>query len=174
MRIETERLVLRSWQDADLDDLVALNGDPEVMRFFGFTMSREASAIMRGRLQGWDDALGVTFWRVGLREDDRFLGIAGLKPLTVPWPEPHDVEIGWRFARHAWGQGHASEAAAAALAVGLARWPRVMAQTNFANRASWRVMERIGMTRAETLDFDHPNYAEGHPLRPHIVYVKAR
>lgn len=169
--IATQRLTLRGWTPADLDDLAALNADPLVMRYFTATRSREESAVQLGRLRGWEDTRGVTFWRVARADDDRFLGIAGLKPLTVPWPAADDWEIGWSFMPHAWGHGYATEAAAAALAIGLARAPRVIAMTIQANAPSWRVMERLGMIRAPELDFDHPEVPEGHPQRPHIVYA---
>jgi RimJ/RimL family protein N-acetyltransferase len=42
------------------------------------------------------------------------------------------------------------------------------------NFPSWGLMERLGMRRNLALDFDHPDYAPGDPLRPHIVYEIAR
>jgi RimJ/RimL family protein N-acetyltransferase len=170
--ITTPRLILREWCDADLADLAAMNADPQVMRYFGKTMTVAESADMLDRLRGWSTDYGVTFWRVSRAADDGFLGMAGLKPLTVPWPVASDFEIGWRFAQPAWGHGYASEAAAAAMASGLQRWPRIIAMTVAANRPSWRVMERIGMARTPALDFDHPMLAVDHELRPHIVYTK--
>ena len=87
-------------------------------------------------------------------------------------PIEHDVEIGWRFDRDFWGKGYASEAARAALAHGLTdpAVPRIGSITVPSNRASWAVMERIGMTRAHDLDFDHPAVPLGHPLRRHVTY----
>jgi len=32
------------------------------------------------------------------------------------------------------------------------------------------VMERLGMRRDASGDFEHPNVPEGHPLRPHVLY----
>jgi ribosomal-protein-alanine N-acetyltransferase len=39
-----------------------------------------------------------------------------------------------------------------------------------ANRRSWQWMERLGMTRDSAEDFDHPRFAEGHPLCRHVLY----
>ena len=46
----------------------------------------------------------------------------------------------------------------------------VVAFTVPANQRSWRVMEKIGMTRNPADDFDHPCLPEGHPLRRHVLY----
>jgi RimJ/RimL family protein N-acetyltransferase len=82
------------------------------------------------------------------------------------------VEIGWRFAAHAWGNGYATEAASAVLAhafdeLGL---DALVSMTAVQNEPSRRVMERIGMTRDPVDDFDHPSIPEGHPLRRHVLY----
>lgn len=69
------------------------------------------------------------------------------------------------------GQGLATEAARAVLA---AEWERgtdtVYAITVPANRRSWGLMERLGMTRVEDGDFDHPDLAPDSPLRRHVLY----
>ena len=59
-----------------------------------------------------------------------------------------------------WGQGYATEAARAVLALVFGRFgqPVVASQTSEANRGSWRVMGRLGMERAEALDYDDPAY----------------
>lgn len=170
--LETDRLILRPWEERDRAAQRIMNADPEVMRYFEAPMTDAETDAHMERNAGWQRDLGFSFWATIRKADGLFLGICGLKPLTVPWPEPSDIEIGWRFAAHAWGQGYATEAARAALAFGLARAPRVIAMTNQANRPSWMVMERLGMRRVPELDFDHPNVSDGHSLRPHIVYVK--
>jgi RimJ/RimL family protein N-acetyltransferase len=48
--------------------------------------------------------------------------------------------------------------------------PTIVAITVPDNRASWTLMERIGMTRAADEDFEHPSLPEGHPLRLHRLY----
>jgi RimJ/RimL family protein N-acetyltransferase len=169
--IETERLLLRHWKKRDRAPFAALNADPEVMRFFHRPLTPEESNDNRERMEGWATRLGFTFWPVIRKADGAFLGVCGLKPITIPWPGPADLEIGWRFARAHWGQGFATEAAAAALALGLTRARRVIAMTAVGNVASRRVMERIGMSRAPELDFEHPDVPKGSPCRPHIVFA---
>jgi ribosomal-protein-alanine N-acetyltransferase len=80
--------------------------------------------------------------------------------------------VGWRLARHAWGQGIASEAARASVDDGFARidLDEILSFTAVGNVRSRAVMERLGMVRDEAGDFDHPSLPEGHPLRPHVLY----
>jgi ribosomal-protein-alanine N-acetyltransferase len=82
------------------------------------------------------------------------------------------VEIGWRLASDYWGFGYATEGARAVLAVafGELRLREVVALTFHLNVRSRRVMERLGMTRAPSDDFDHPSIPEGGRLRRHVLY----
>jgi RimJ/RimL family protein N-acetyltransferase len=91
-------------------------------------------------------------------------------------PVADDVEIGWRLREDAWGQGYATEAAAAVLAWAWANLPvdRIVSFTIPTNLASQRVMERIGMRRREDLDFAHPNFPADHQLSAHVAYAAQR
>jgi RimJ/RimL family protein N-acetyltransferase len=86
------------------------------------------------------------------------------------------IEIGWRFARAYWGQGYAFEAARALVDDGFGRlsFDEIVAFTVPANQRSWRLMERLGMTRDPAEDFDHPGVPRGHPLRGHVLYRQRR
>lgn len=170
--IETARLVLRPWRDADVDPLHALCMDPEVMRYLGPLQSREEVAQGLARQQGYQADKGYSFWPVERKEDGLFLGFCGLKPGAEGTPIENDVEIGWRLRADSWGKGYAREAAEASLAWAWAHLdaPEVVAITNIENTRSWGLMERLGMRRNEEEDFDHPALAEGDPLRRHIIY----
>jgi RimJ/RimL family protein N-acetyltransferase len=80
------------------------------------------------------------------------------------------VEVAWRVNRRYWGQGYATEAAAAAIADGFDRvgLKEIVAMTALGNTASVRVMECIGMSRS--IEFDHPSQPKGSLLRRHILY----
>jgi RimJ/RimL family protein N-acetyltransferase len=173
---ETDRLILRAFRETDRDPWAAMNADPEVMRHFPATLSRaEADGVM-DRVNEKIADTGVGFWALERKADGCFLGFAGLNrighenlPIYGEW------EVGWRLARHAWGQGYASEAGAFALdhgfqAMGLRR---ILAYTACTNSLSERVMQRLGMERRADMDFEHPAVPVGSPVRPHIVYVKA-
>ena len=79
------------------------------------------------------------------------------------------VEILWRLRPELWGRGLVTEAARAALTDGFAtqRFDEVLAFTIPENERSWRVMERLGMTRNPDDDFEHPLVPEGDPRRRH-------
>ncbi|HMF39142.1 MAG TPA: GNAT family N-acetyltransferase, partial [Polyangia bacterium] len=75
-----------------------------------------------------------------------------------------------------WNRGYATEGARAALAFGF-RWLQAAEIVSFTvplNVRSRRVMEKLGMRRSPADDFLHPLIAEGHPLRPHVLYRLAR
>jgi len=170
--IETDRLILRSWLPSDLDAWAALNADPEVMRYFPATLSREESAAMMARAQGHIEAHGFGAWVMERKADGVFLGFTGLSRLKPENPLHPGVEAGWRMARHAWGQGYVSEAAAAALKDGFERigLKSIVAFTATTNLPSQAVMNRLGMTRRRELDFDHPALPKGHVLERHLVW----
>jgi RimJ/RimL family protein N-acetyltransferase len=172
-RLRTERLLLREWRDDDREPFASLNADPEVALFLGAPLSRADSDALVGRIVAhWrDDGFGL--WAVERVEDGAFLGFTGLAvPAWAPGPE---TEIGWRFARHAWGHGFATEAAEASVrfafeALGL---DELVSYTSVSNTRSRRVMEKLGMTRSnptDAFDFLHPRLASDHPLRPHLTY----
>jgi RimJ/RimL family protein N-acetyltransferase len=174
--IETPRLILRGWRADDLDPWVAMNADPEVMRFFPAIQTAEESQAMMARNQAHIDQHGFGLWAVERREDGAFLGFTGLAVLKDANPLFPGVEAGWRMATHAWGQGYASEAATAAIQDGFTRCDlaRIVAFTAVPNRPSQAVMQRIGMTRREDLDFDHPVLPKGHLLERHVVWDISR
>lgn len=170
--LAAERLLLRDWRTADLEPFAAMNADPEVMTYFPAPLDAAATDTLLERIAGHWAEHGFGLWAVEHRDDGRFLGFTGL---TRPSFEAHftpAVEVGWRFVRAAWGAGYATEAARAALEFGFETLglEEIVSFTVPANERSWRVMERIGMTRDPADDFDHPRLPEGHPLRRHVLY----
>ena len=172
--IETPRLVLRDWRDADRVPFAAMLARPEVMRHLGPLQDREAVDVGIDQMIAHHAAHGFTFWAVERRDDGAFLGFCGLKRVDLTAsPIASEVEIGWRLRRDAWGAGFAREAAVASLEWGFDKGglARIVAMTTIGNVRSWGLMERLGMTRRRALDFDHPGLAAADPLRPHIVYT---
>jgi RimJ/RimL family protein N-acetyltransferase len=171
--IGTERLILRNWKPSDIEPWAALNADPAVMEHFPSTHTRAESEAMAHMNQSVIDQNGWGLWAVERREDGAFLGFTGLMTLRDTNPLAPGVEIGWRYARHAWGAGYASEAARAALGHGFAvlKLPRIVAFTASENLRSQAVMDRVGMTRRPDLDFDHPALPKGHRLERHVTWA---
>ena len=106
-----------------------------------------------------------------IKANGEMLGFCGLKRVNAPGAScPGEHEIGWRLRESAWGQGIAKEAAIASLDLAFGRFaaPHVVALTVPGNRGSWGLMERLGMTRREDLDYIDPRF--GPELNPTIVY----
>lgn len=171
--ITTPRLVLRATEPHDRTAMQAQLADPEVMRYLLPVPDDAAYDALVERLEGYTRDYGYTFWTVERRADGAVIGTCGLKPGAPDTPIAGAVEIGWRFAREAWGQGFAREAAEATLAWAWANTGarQIVAITVSANAASWRLMERLGMRRVDGGDFDHPLVPDGSALKRHILYT---
>jgi RimJ/RimL family protein N-acetyltransferase len=113
--IRTQRLILRRWEDADRAPFAAMNADPEVMRFFNATLTRAESDAWVDMINQVIDTAGYGLLALERTSDRAFLGFTGLWPFGPGHPLGDHIEIGWRLARSAWGQGYATEAAAACL-----------------------------------------------------------
>lgn len=165
-------MLLRHWLPSDREPFAALNADPEVRRYFPSTLDREASDAEADRHTGGLDERGWGLWAVEVVGGAPFIGFVGLAPATFDAPFNPSIEIGWRLARAAWGRGYAPEAARVVLdhAFDVLGLDEIVSFTAVINAPSRRVMEKIGMTRDPTDDFDHTNVPEGHPVRAHVVY----
>jgi RimJ/RimL family protein N-acetyltransferase len=174
--LSTARLILRRWRDADREPFARLSADPEVMRHFARPLDRAASDAFVDRIEAAFAARGFGLWAVERRVDCAFLGFTGLVVQKFEAPFTPCVEAGWRFARDAWGQGYATEAAREALRYGfdVLGLAEIVSFTSPRNGASIRVMERLGMHRDPADDFDYPGLPVGHPLRPHVLYRLGR
>ena len=171
--LHTARLILRPWADADRAPFAALNADPVSMQHFPSTLTREESDALIDRMIARRAETGLCFMAAARAADGAFIGMVGLNPVAFEAPFTPATEIGWRILREHEGQGYVTEAARAWLAHGFETLglSRIVAFTVPANTRSRAVMERLGMTRVEDGDFDHPNLPAGHPLRRHVLYV---
>jgi RimJ/RimL family protein N-acetyltransferase len=157
VQLETERLTLRPPEDADLEALVPIFGDPDVMRYIAegtpWTPEQTRAGLRRWRSFWSTDGFGM--FLVTRREDGEVLGDTGL----LAWDprvwrpgslraigEDAEIEIGWRFARHAWGNGYATEAALVVRDWARAEqgFGRLISLIHTDNAASIRVAEKIG------------------------------
>jgi RimJ/RimL family protein N-acetyltransferase len=168
--IETERLLLRDWTEADFLPFLRHTNTPVVMRWLGGVRSEAEQRESVGRIMRWQSERGFTFWVVERKADGALLGFCGLKVAdTLGSPIEGMYEIGWRLREDVWGQGYAKEGAIAALDFAFDRLgaDRVVAITFPPNEASWGLMERLGMTRRPELDYDDARFPA---LNPTIVY----
>ncbi|MDB5541459.1 MAG: Acetyltransferase [Devosia sp.] len=176
MRLETERLVLREWREADKGLYAEIIGDPAVRRFFPSVGTFEDASAGIDRAIQRLAVLGFSFLALERKADSRFLGMLGMAPFSeavrAAIPGAPEVEIGWQLGQQYWGKGYAPEAALAMLdfAFGTLGLTEVVAITYEGNAPSRRVMEKIGMVHDPEADFLHPDIPDGHQLRPHVLY----
>jgi len=152
--IDTGRVRLRRWREADRDAFAALNADPEVTWDLGGPLDRGRSDAKFERYMAAFDRYGFCRWALE-RSDGRFLGYAGVMPASAGHPLGPHMEVGWRLVRSAWGQGYATEAAGAALRDAFTRagLREVFAYTAHDNVRSQAVMQRLRLERDPARDF---------------------
>lgn len=173
MRIETERLLLRPWQAADRSPWAIINADPEVRRYYWpALLSQDESDTIIADCQRELDAQGFGFIAAERRADGALVGGIGFSWIDDTIPGGPQIEIGWIFGRPYWGQGLAFEAASACLAWAPGKLPatQVVGYTSAINTPSRRLMEKLGMRRDPTEDFDDVTVPQGNPLWPHVLY----
>lgn len=169
--LETDRLILRTRDDADMPVWLEHLNTPNVMKHLGGPQDIVQIEAAFARNAAWQAQYGHSFWIVQHKASGDMLGMCGLKRFDNKHADmTGQFEIGWRLREDYWRQGIAYEAASAAMAYAFDRLdaPHVIALTSDANVGSWKVMQKLGMTRRPDLDFHDPDYsAEENPT---IVY----
>ena len=107
----TERLTLRHFHILDLEPMLQVFGDPEVMRFGNGVQTKEWVQVwLRTCLERYYQTWGFGPYAVLEKQSQDVVGYCGLFYFPDINGKP-EVEIGYRLARSAWGQGYATEAA---------------------------------------------------------------
>ena len=147
--LQTERLVLRPVSVDDVDDVLAYAADAEWSRYFNTVPQPYA----RPDAEAWVASCILAEWstnpRFGVELEGRMIGEVELRI-----DEESGVgELGYSAARAQWGKGITTEAVRAVIEYGFAemRLDKVFARADERNKASIRVMEKVGMTYEGTL-----------------------
>ncbi len=154
IELETERLIFRHLVPGDLDALAAIQGDPEVMRYFpSGPRTREATGIDLARCIAVQAEHGFSLWATVERSSGLLIGRCGLLPQRIG--ERQEVEIAYLIARSRWGLGLGSEAAVGLRDHGFGRlgMGRLVSIIDRDNRASRRVAEKAGLTPERMIQF---------------------
>lgn len=154
--IETDRLLLHPWREADRRELERLWSDPVVKGGRNLTPER-IGAISDDSLRQWR-VNGFGPWAAVDRISGRWIGKIGLDELT-DWPDVHKVEVGFELHAEWWGQGLATEGARAALAFGFEEHclERIISVTAASNLPARRVMEKAGLRYEGTRHWKSPD-----------------
>jgi ribosomal-protein-alanine N-acetyltransferase len=164
-RLTSPRLALRPITAADRSRLRAIFRDPYVRRYLWDSLIvdfEHVDAVIAASEESMR-TLGLGFWSAAERSDPAQLviGFAGARPMASG-----ELELIYGFLPEHWGRGFALEAARAVIAHAFERGqPRIWAGTDLENKASERVMQRLGMR------FDHRVTVNG---LPQIYYVLER
>jgi RimJ/RimL family protein N-acetyltransferase len=168
--LETERLTLRRFTDADAGNLYNLDSDPEVMRYLTGGEGTPRQVIETEILPlftTYDERFpGFGFWAAMEKACGDFAGWFSFRPKVEG--DPREVGLGFRLRQAAWGQGYATEGARALIRLGFTELgvERVSATTYEDNLASRRVMEKAGLTltrrfRMTSADFENIDTHQG-------------
>lgn len=168
--LESTRLILRPWQEADRLPFSQLNADPAVMRYFPKCLSRAESDLLIDKCQALIEQRGWGFWAVELKSEHRLIGMTGLHDQPDQFSFSPCTEIGWRLHKDYWGQGYATEAAQLALSFAFQtlHLNQVVAFTASINHPSQAVMQRLGMQYQQ--EFLHPALSADSILQKHVLY----
>lgn len=163
--LETERLLLRRFTEADLDNLVELNRDPAVTRYIngGRPIPREEiqSDYLPAAMSYYQRYAGYGFWAAVEKASGQFLGWFHLRPPKDGHPD--EPELGYRLKQSAWGQGYATEGSRALIDKAFSEHGarRIFASTMTVNIGSRRVMEKSGLHFVRTFFMEWPDKIDG-------------
>lgn len=147
MQLETDRLLLREFQPDDWPAVLAYQSDPRYLRFYPWTgrTPDDVRAFVQMFVEAQQEQPRLKFQlAIVLNGEARPIGNCGIRRKTAG---AREADLGYELAPEHWGQGYATEAARAMLAFGFdeLKLHRIWAQCLAENRASARVLERLGM-----------------------------
>ena len=146
--LSTQRLRLRQFTVGDVDNIVALDSDPDVMRYITLGQPTPRATIEQRVLPSWlkfyESGGHIGFWAAELLATGEFIGWFHLRPDRF---EPAQQELGYRFHKRYWGQGLASEGGRALINDGfsVSQFAVICARALRGNLASQRVMQKCGL-----------------------------
>jgi ribosomal-protein-alanine N-acetyltransferase len=169
---DTERLRLRPPTLADADDVFQYASDPEVTRHLGFPThrTRDTAAEFLRALAAAGESGRRYGWAITLAGSDRLIGVVEIRI------QGSRADVGYVLARAWWGNGYMTEAVRPIVAWALAQEPidRVWATCDVENRASARVLEKVGMKQEGVLRRWEVNPNIGPVARDHYSYSIVR
>lgn len=166
--LETDRLLLREFDDDDAEAFYPLVSNPEILRFTldpggGVNSVGQALELLRSRSVADYRKHGFGRLAVVEKASRQLIGFAGLKYLG----DRGEVDLGYRLLPTHWGRGFATESGRAILQDGFTRLglTRIIATVFPENVASVRVLEKLGFV------FEKPFEYEGHELAQYMIHA---
>ncbi|KAA3615759.1 MAG: N-acetyltransferase [Calditrichaeota bacterium] len=168
---KSERLGFRYWKDSDLKPFADMTADAEIMKYYPKILTFAESGNLIEKIKQHFDINGFGLHAVDILESNKFIGYIGfMKPSFESFFTPC-TEIGWRLSKEEWNNGFATEGAERCLEFGFKElgFSEIYSFTSTVNKASERVMQKIGMQKIG--EFDHPNLDNKSQLKRHVLYV---
>jgi RimJ/RimL family protein N-acetyltransferase len=168
--IETERLILRNWQEDDIPPFIEMCADRSTMEFISSPLTPEETRMTIGRIRDHFKKHGFGLYAIEKRNTETFIGFTGFMIPNFEHFFTPCVEIGWRIKSDECKQGYATEAAIACLGFGFRElaFEKIYSFTSIHNLASQRVMQKINLQYRGT--FYHPKLPASHFLSEHVLY----
>lgn len=167
---KSERLGFRNWKQEDIEPFAEMCADEKVMAYFPTKLNRTEARSLIERLVAQFEKHGYTYYSTELLATGEWIGFIGMA-----WQEYESIytpatDIGWRLKSSAWGKGFATEGAKRCLehAFGELKLKEIISVCPLSNRASERVMQKIGLVKAG--EFDHPKLGDYPKLRRCVCY----
>jgi len=158
--LETERLLLRPWSAADIDDFARYYADEDSARYVGGRKDLEQAWRHLALQLGHWALKGFGYWAVDERTGHAFVGCAGL------WQSPGfpEMELGYWLVRAHRGKGYALEACQRCkqYAREVVKAPSLVSYIHPQNDESIRLAKRLGAVYEATIELSH--------YGPHGVY----
>ena len=152
--LQTERLILRSFREEDIDAMAELFANPDFMRFsLGVFTERKQTVAFIEKVMGWDRAGIPSQFAIVPRGEDALIGYCGF--FYHPQDGIDDLEIGYRLDPTYWNRGLVTEAAHAVRDHGFRDWKllRVISLIHPENIPSRRVAEKNRMKVEKQITF---------------------
>ena len=161
-RIETPRLLLREYREADFEAYAAHHTDPELTAYtIGVLDRRGAWRLFLGNAGSWV-VQGLGWWSLEVKASGEYAGVVGAF-VRESWP---GIEVGWVLLRQHHGKGLATEGARAAIDFAFKARDAQSVHALIApeNHASIAVARRLGMHHESDIDF------YGKPSQKHVLH----
>jgi GrpB-like predicted nucleotidyltransferase (UPF0157 family)/GNAT superfamily N-acetyltransferase len=166
--LQTERLILKTSELSDLDNLLALGTDPEVMKYIGDGTIQTEEKVKRSLSIAipYQEKYGMGFCSVFEKDSGNFVGQAGLVHLGID-DSHHEIEIAYRLHKNFWGKGYGTE-----LVRALIRWGfehlsvyKLIAVAAPENIASQKVLKKAGLDFTGEIE-----WYDGRKLFGYVIY----
>ncbi|MDP9960306.1 GNAT family N-acetyltransferase [Chryseobacterium lathyri] len=160
MKLETERLILRKFEETDVERIFLLDSNPEVMKYIGVPVLKEQSESLKviKMIQKQYEENGTGRLAVIEKETGLLIGWSGLKLLTEEINGYKDVlDLGYRYLPESWGKGYAMEAAKASLKLGFNDMNAdvIYAHAHSGNEGSNHILKKLSFEK--TSEFTEPD-----------------